>query len=95
MDYGDIENTEFVVRDSIVASSHLTKSVAPEVPPTAACQEAIGEANNSDIGPRDVRAVSSKQTKSLEMDSTISIKIAHLNFRALLDTGAAITTVCK
>ena len=88
MDYGDVENTEFVVRDSIVASSHLTKSIAPEVPPTAACQEAIGEANNSDIGPRDGRAVSSKETKSLDgvnspfqaMDSTISIKIAHLNF---------------
>ena len=45
--------------------------------------------------------MSSKQTQSLDginspshtKDSTISVNIAHLNFRALIDTGAAVTAV--
>ena len=45
--------------------------------------------------------VSSEQTQFLDeihspfhtKDSTISVDIAHLNFRALIDTGAAVTAV--
>ena len=101
LDHNDVETTESVVIDSIVASSHLTESVACEVPPTFADQEALGEANHSDISPRGGRPVSSNQTQSLDginspfqrKDSTVSATIARLNFRALLDTSAAVTTV--
>ena len=63
LDHDDVEITEAVVIDSVVASSHLTENVALEAPPTAAHQEAIGEACPSDIGPHYGRAVSSKQTQ--------------------------------
>ena len=97
----DVKITESVVNNFIVAGSHLTENVAREVPPVAAYQEAIGEANNSNIDPHSGRIVSSKQTQSLDginspfqvKDSTIYVNIAHLNFRALLDTGAAVTAV--
>ena len=99
LDHDDVKITESVVNDSIVSSSHLTKNVSHEVPPTAACQGAIGEASNSNIDPYGGRAVSSEQTQSLDginspfqaKDSTISVNIAHLSFQALLDTGAAVT----
>ena len=89
------------VYDSVVAVSHLTKNIACEVPPTAAYQEAIVAANHSVISPLYGRAVSSEHTQSLDginspfqaKDSTISVNIAHLNFQALLDIGAAVTAV--
>ena len=101
LDRDDVKITESVVNDSIVSSSHLTKTVSREVPATAACQGAIGEASNSNIDPYGGRAVSSEQTQSLDginspfqaKDSTISVNIAHLSFQALLDTGAAVTAV--
>ena len=62
LDHDDVKITESVVNDSIVSSSHLTKNVSREVPPTAACQGAIGEASNSNIDPYGGRAVSSEQT---------------------------------
>ena len=101
LDHDDVKITEAVVNDSIVSSSHLAKNVSREVPPTAAYREAIGEANNSNIDPYSSRAVSSEQTQSLDginfpfqaKDSTIPVNIAHLNFQALLDTGAAVTAV--
>ena len=84
-----------------VVSSRWTKDVVYEVPPTVVCQEAIGETNHSDIGPRDGRAVSNKERQSLDginypfqaKDSTISVIIVHLNFQALLGTGAAVAAV--
>ena len=99
LDHADVKITESVVNDSMVSSSHLTKNVSREVPATAAYREAIGEANNSNINPYGGRAVSSEQTQSLDgisspfqaKDSTISVNIAHLNFQAFLDTGAAVT----
>ena len=74
--------------------SHLAKNVTREVSPVAANKEAIEETNHGDI-------VSSEQTQFLNginspfhtKDSTISVNIAHLNFRALIDTGAAVTAV--
>ena len=94
LDHDDVKITEFVVNDSIVAGSHLTKSVTGEVSPIAANKEAIEETNHGDI-------VSSERTQFLDeinfpfhtKDSTISVNIAHLNFRALIDTGAAVTAV--
>ena len=92
--HDDVEITEFVVNDSIVAGSYLTKNVTREVLPIAANKEAIRETNHGDI-------VSSEQTQFLNeinfpfhtKDSTISVNIAHLNFQALIDTGAAVTAV--
>ena len=57
--------------------------------------------HHGDVDPLSGREVSSKQTQFLyrinfrfhTKDSTISVKIAHLNFRALIDTGAAVTAV--
>ena len=94
LDHDDVKITEFVVDDSIVAGSHLTKSVTGEVSPIAANEESIEETNHGDI-------VSSEQTQFLNginspfhtKDSTISVNIAHLNFQALVDTGAAVTAV--
>ena len=72
----------------------MTKNVTREVSTMAADQEAIGEINHGDI-------VSSKQTQFLNginspfhtKDFTISVNLAHLNFRALIDTGAAVTAL--
>ena len=94
LDYDDVKITEFVINDSVVAGSHSTKNVTPEVSPIAANKEAIEETNHDDI-------VSSEQTQFLDelnfpyhtKDSTISVNIAHLNFRALIDTGAAVIAV--
>ena len=94
LDHDDVKITEFVVNDSIVAGSHLTKNVTREVSPVVANKEAIEETNHGDI-------VSSEQTHLLNginspfhtKDSTISVNIARLNFRALIDTGAAVTAV--
>ena len=94
LDHDDVMITEFVVNDSIVAGSNLTKNVTREVSPVAANKEAIEETNHGDI-------VSSGQTQFLNginspfhtKDSTISVDIAHLNFRALIDTGAAVTAI--
>lgn len=79
----------------------MNDNIANEVPLVVVCQEDNGEANHSDIGPCDCEAVSSKQTQSLDginspfqaKDSIISVHIAHLNFKALLDTGAAVTAI--
>ena len=100
MGHDDVEITESVINDSIVVGSHLTENVAREAPPIVVCQEDIGEANNSDIGPRR-GVVSSKQTQTLDeinspfqvKDPTISFNIAHLNYQALLDTGAAVAAL--
>ena len=94
VDVCDVKITEFVVNDSVVVGSHLTKNVTREVSTIAADQEATGETSHGDI-------VSSKQTQFLNginfpfhaKDSTISGNIAYLNFRALIDTGAAVTAV--
>ena len=94
LDHDDVKITEFVVNDSVVAGSHSTKNVTPEVSPIAANKEAMRETNHGDI-------VSSGQTQFLNginspfhtKDSTISVNIARLNFRALIDTGAAVTAV--
>ena len=94
LDHDDVKITELLVNDSKVAGSHLTKSVTGEVSPIAANKEAIEETSHGDI-------VSSEQTQFLNginspvhtKDSTISVNIAHLNFRALIDTGAAVTAV--
>ena len=94
LDHDDVKITEFVVNDSVLAGSHSTKNVTPEVSPIAANKEAIRETNHGDI-------VSSGKTQFLNginspfhtKDSTISVNIAHLNFRALIDTGAAVTAV--
>ena len=77
----DVTITEFLVHDSVMAGSHLTKHVTHEVSPIAANKEAIRETNHGDI-------VSSEQTQFLNgiyspfhtKDSTISVNIAHLNF---------------
>ena len=55
LDHDDVKITEFVVSDSIVAGSHLTTNVTPEVSPIAANKEAIEETSHGDI-------VSSEQT---------------------------------
>ena len=94
LDHDDVKITGFVVNDSVVAGSHLTKNVTREVLPIAANKEAIRETDHGDI-------VSSEQTQFLNginspfhtKYSTISVNIAHLNFRALIDTGAAVTAV--
>ena len=94
LDHDDVKITEFVVNDSIVAGSHLIKNVTREVSPVAANKEAVEETNHGDI-------VSSEQTQFLHeinspfhtKDSTISVDIAHLNFRALIASGAAVTAV--
>ena len=90
LDHDDVKITEFIVNDSVVAGSHLSKHVTGEVSPIAANKEAIEETNHGDI-------VSSGQTQFLNginsplhtKDSMISVNIAHLNLRALIDTGAA------
>ena len=87
LDHDDVKITEFIVNDSVVAGSHLPKSVTGEVSPIAANKEAVEETNHGDI-------VSNGQTQFLNeinspfhtKDSTISVNIAHLNFRALIDT---------
>ena len=89
--HDDVKITKFVVNDSVVAGSHLTKNFTREVSPIAANKEARGETNHGDI-------VSSEQTQFLNginspfhtKDSIISVNIAHLNFRALIDTGDAL-----
>ena len=94
LDHDDVKITEFIVNDSVVAGSHLIKSVTGEVSPIAANKEAIEETNHGD-------AVPSRQTQFLNginsplhtKDSTIFVNITHLNFRALLATGAAVTAV--
>ena len=76
LDHDDVKITEFVVNDSEVAGSHLTKSVTGQVSPIAANKEAIEETNQGDI-------VSSEQTQFLNginspfhtKDSTISVNI--------------------
>ena len=91
VDHDDVKITEFVVNDSVVAGSHLTKNFTREVSPIAANKKARGETNHGDI-------VSSEQTQFLNginspfhtKDSTISVNIAHFNFRALIDTGDAL-----
>ena len=49
LDHDDVKITEFVVIDSIVAGSNLTKNVTCEVSPIAADQEAMRETNHGDI----------------------------------------------
>ena len=91
LDHDDVKITEFVVNDSVVAGSHLTKNFTREVSPITANKKARGETNHGDI-------VSSEQTQFLNginspfhtKDSAISVNIAHLNFRALIDTGDAL-----
>ena len=86
MDHDDVRVTEFLVNDSIVAGSHLTKNITREVSPIAADQET----NHCDIDPLSGSVMPSKQTRFLNginspfhtKDSTISVNIAHLNFRA-------------
>ena len=103
LDHDDVRVTEFLVNDSIVAGSHLTKNIPREASPIAADQEAIGETNHCDIDPLSGRVVSSKQTRFLNginppfhtKDSTISVNIAHLNFRALIDTGTPACSKCS
>ena len=94
LDHDDVKITEFVVNDSVVAGSNFTKNVTREVSPISAVQEAIRQTNNDDI-------VSSEQTQFLNginspfhtKNSTISVNMTHLSFRALIDTGAAVTAV--
>ena len=94
MDHNDVKITDFVFNDSVVAGSNFSKNVTREVSPISADQEAIRETNHGDI-------VSSEQTQFLNgiyspfhtKGSTISVNIAHLNFLALIDTGAAVTAV--
>ncbi|XP_015764203.1 PREDICTED: uncharacterized protein LOC107343152 [Acropora digitifera] len=91
LDHDDVKITEFVVNDSVVTGSHLTKNFTREVSPIAANKKARGETNHGDI-------VSSEQTQFLNginspfhtKDSTISVNMAHLNFRAFIDTGDAL-----
>ena len=72
----------------------MTDYVTREVSPIPTDQEAIEETNYGDI-------VSSKQTQFLNgidssfhiKDSTISVNIAYLNFRELIDTGVAVTAI--
>ena len=56
LDQDDVMITEFVVNDSVVAGSHLTKNDTREVSTMATDQEAIEETNHGDI-------VSSEQTQ--------------------------------
>ena len=63
LDHDDVRVTEFLVNDSTVAGSHLTKIIALEVSPIAADQEAIGETNHCDIDPLSGSVVSRKQTR--------------------------------
>ena len=49
LDHDDVTITEFVINDSVVAGSHLTKNVTREVSTMAADQEAIEETNHGDI----------------------------------------------
>ena len=57
LDHDDVKITGFVVNDSVLAGSHLTKNVTHEVSPIAADQEAMGETSHGDI-------VSSEQHRS-------------------------------
>ena len=92
LNHDDVKITESVVNDFVVASSILTQNVSCEVPPTAAYQEAIGEANNSNIDPYSGRAVSSKQTQSLDginspfhtKDSSISVSTHTFEFPSVV-----------
>ena len=101
LDRDDVRITEFVVNDSVVAGSHLTKNVTREVLSIAAYQEAIGETSHCDIDPLSGRVVSINQTQCLyginspfhTKDSTIFVNNEHWNYRALIDTDAAVTTV--
>ena len=100
LDHDDVRITEFVVNDSIVAGSHLTKNVIRELSPIAADQEAIAKAHHGNVDSLSGR-VGYRHSSSIDRinfrfhtkDSTISVKIAYLNFRALIDTGAAVTEV--
>ena len=100
LDHDDVRIIEFVVNDSIVAGSHLTKNVIRELSPIAADQEAIAKAHHGNVDPLSGR-VGCRHSSSIDRinfrfhtkDSTISVKIAYLNFRALIDTGAAVTEV--
>ena len=65
LDRDDLKITEFVVNDSVVASSHFTKSVTGEVSPIAANKEAIRETNHGDTDPLSGRVVSREQTQFL------------------------------
>ena len=58
LDHDDVKIIEFVVNDSVVAGSHLTKNVIREVSTMAADQEAIEETNH---------IVSSEQTQFLRL----------------------------
>ena len=58
LDHNDVKITEFIVNDSVVAGSHLTKSVTGEVSPIAANKKAKEETNHGDI-------LSSEQTQFL------------------------------
>ena len=65
LDRDDLKITEFVVNDSVVASSHFTKSVTGEVSPISANKEAIRETNHGDIDLLSGRVVSREQTQFL------------------------------
>ena len=95
LDHDDVKITEFVVNDSVVCWFAFDQTVLQvKSLPITANKEAIEETNHGDI-------VSSEQTQFLcginspfhTKDSTISVDIAHLNFRALIDTGVAVTAV--
>ena len=49
LDHDDVKITEFVVNDSVVTGSHLTKNFTREVSSVAANKEARGETNHGDI----------------------------------------------
>ena len=49
LDHDDVKITEFVVNDSVVAGSYLTKNVTREVTPIPGNKEAIRETNQGDI----------------------------------------------
>ena len=62
LDHDDVKITQFVVNDSEVAGSHLTKSVTGEVSPIAANKEAIRETNHGDVDSLSGGMVLSEQT---------------------------------
>ena len=67
LDHDDVKITEFVVNDSVVAGSHLTKNVTREVTPIAANKEAIRETNHDNI-------VSSERTQFSNEINSLSIQ---------------------
>ena len=69
LDHDDVKITEFIVNDSVVAGSHLPKSVTGEVSPITANKEAVEETNHGDI-------VSNGQTQFLnEINSPFHTKV--------------------